>query len=163
MAQEIPITDVKGVGPKTRKLLNDAGITTAGRLMMQSKASLKKLGLGKTTVDKIVENAKTMLVERSGQTTITDPAPNEEDYRYMLGTIKSLANHVAKNDCKELIYCLECDYFHTIPLYLQGVYAKGKLRKDIQEIIEKEVADVKKIFEENIYFINITKEDPNSK
>ena len=56
-AVKIPISYVKGVGPKTRNILEDAEITSAQALASQNQEDLVELGIGKATAAKIIANA----------------------------------------------------------------------------------------------------------
>ncbi|MHA2097078.1 MAG: helix-hairpin-helix domain-containing protein [Candidatus Kariarchaeaceae archaeon] len=54
---KIPISYVKGVGPKTRKTLEDAKITFAKDLASKSVEEIVELGIGKAIAGKIIANA----------------------------------------------------------------------------------------------------------
>ncbi|MFV2014350.1 MAG: helix-hairpin-helix domain-containing protein [Candidatus Heimdallarchaeota archaeon] len=56
-AVKIPISYVKGVGPKTRKILEEASIAFAQDLAKTEPDRLIELGIGKTTANKIISNA----------------------------------------------------------------------------------------------------------
>lgn len=62
---QMPIDEIKGVGPKTEKALVKAGFKTAGKI---AKADIKELtkvdGVGKKTAEKILASAKELLKER---------------------------------------------------------------------------------------------------
>ncbi len=62
---QIPISEIKGVGPKTEKAIMKAGFKTAGEL---AKLDLKRLtgvkGVGKKTAEKILKSAKELLEKK---------------------------------------------------------------------------------------------------
>jgi len=62
---QIPVTEIEGVGPKTKKTLVKKGFKTAGDI---SKATVKELtkveGVGKKTAEKILKSAKILLEKR---------------------------------------------------------------------------------------------------
>ena len=56
-AVKIPISYVKGVGPKTRNILEEANITSAQDLAKANLEKLIELGIAKSTANKILSNA----------------------------------------------------------------------------------------------------------
>lgn len=56
-AIKIPISYVKGVGPKTRNILEEAKITTAQDLAKVNLEKLVEIGIAKSTANKIISNA----------------------------------------------------------------------------------------------------------
>ncbi|MCM8765567.1 MAG: transcription termination factor NusA [Candidatus Omnitrophica bacterium] len=60
--KKIGLEDIKGVGPKTAKLLEAAGITEISQLANFNLEELMKIkGIGKTTAEKIIAGAKELL------------------------------------------------------------------------------------------------------
>lgn len=59
--EQAAVSTVKGVGPKTRKTLEESGIVTAAYLANAHVDSLLMMGIGKTTAVKIINNARQQL------------------------------------------------------------------------------------------------------
>jgi DNA-directed RNA polymerase subunit L len=59
--KEVPVGKVKGVGPKTAKQLESAGIKTASELILASKEKLTKLGISEKLLEKYLTEAKKMV------------------------------------------------------------------------------------------------------
>ncbi|MCM8784279.1 MAG: transcription termination factor NusA [Candidatus Omnitrophica bacterium] len=63
--KKISLKDIKGVGAKTEKLLEEAGFTELSQLANSTVEELTKIkGIGKTTAQKIIEGAKDLLKEK---------------------------------------------------------------------------------------------------